>query len=162
MRFLQSSTIIPALFASYAFAGPLEKRLTVTDIDTIVVPADGSSITPGTPFTFQYQVDNWCEAGYTPLSVWLVANEPTGSDVNSTAQISDSLYYFGNWLILNFGLPAMTNPPPPPSTLTLPNALPSEYDGTEVYIAVVQTSLSCPPDGHTEYGLASNNLQYSA
>ncbi|PSR82966.1 hypothetical protein PHLCEN_2v5936 [Hermanssonia centrifuga] len=107
MRFLQSSTIIPALFASYAFAGPLEKRLTVTDIDTIVAPADGSSITPGTPFTFQYQVDNWCEAGYTPLSVWLVANEPTGSDVNSTAQISDSLYYFGNWLIPNFGWSAI-------------------------------------------------------
>lgn len=66
---------------------------------------------------------------------------------------------------------------PPPSTLTMP-VLGTEYDG-EVFLAVVQTERDCPvgdvffhipyihltistqPDGHIEYGLASNGLIYS-
>lgn len=66
-------------------------------------------------------------------------------------------------------------PGPPPSTFTTP-ALDPSLSGTTVYLAVVQTELTCPvsqnrfydyyssthgyyqPDGHTEYGLSSVGL----
>ncbi|THG97389.1 hypothetical protein EW026_g4607 [Hermanssonia centrifuga] len=145
-------TILPIVVASYVFASPLEKRVTVSDIGDIISPTDGSSITPGTPFSFQY-ADGYgagCYAGYTSIDVWLVDHEPTGSDLNSTYQFPDGnfLYHFGSYTIINFiGLPPGVNPSPP-STLTLPDPLDAAYDNQE-------------PLGSNMYGLTSNNLQYS-
>ncbi|PSR82964.1 hypothetical protein PHLCEN_2v5934 [Hermanssonia centrifuga] len=165
MHFLKTLAVLPVLLASHAFASPLEKRVTVTQTGAIIAPVDGSSITPGTPFDFEYG-DGWgdgCYPGFTSINVWLVDHEPTGSDLNSTYQFPDGdyLYYFGNFLIRNFDdLPPMSTPPPP-STLTLPEPLDSSYDDTEVYIAVVEELTSCVPTGYTKWGLESNNLQYS-
>ncbi|THG92522.1 hypothetical protein EW026_g8400 [Hermanssonia centrifuga] len=165
MYFLKTLAILPAILALYALAIPLEKRVTVTHIGTINSPVNGTSITPGTPFDFHY-TDGWgtsgCYPGYTLINVWLVDHEPAGSELNSTYQLPDGdyLYYFGDFLIINDeGLPPMS-PPPPPSTLTLSEPLDPAYDGTEVYIAVVEELASCVPTSYTKYGLTSNNLQY--
>ncbi len=164
MYFLKTLAVLPVLLASHVFASPLEKRVTVTQTGAIIAPVDGSSITPGTPFDFEYG-DGWgdgCYPGFTSINVWLVDHEPTGSDLNSTYHFPDGdyLYYFGNFLIRNFDgmysigsyiagclivnidLPPLSTPPPP-STLTLPEPLDSSYDDTEVYIAVVEELTSC-------------------
>ncbi|PSR82962.1 hypothetical protein PHLCEN_2v5932 [Hermanssonia centrifuga] len=147
MRPSKTLAILPVLLASYAFASPLEKRVYISDVGAIISPADGTSITPGTPFAFEYG-DGWggaCHPGYTPISVGLTAFSPTGSDLNSTFQIPDSdyLYYFGDFLITNDeGLPPMPTPPPP-STFTLPEPLDPIYDGQEIYLSAVEQMFDC-------------------
>ncbi|PSR82960.1 hypothetical protein PHLCEN_2v5930 [Hermanssonia centrifuga] len=105
MRPSQASAILPILLASCAFAA-LEKRQTNDAVGTIISPANGSSITPGTPFSFQYS-DGWggaCHPAYTPISVGITAYRPTWPDLNGSIfklPDSDYLYYFGDYVILN-------------------------------------------------------------
>ncbi|KIK58177.1 hypothetical protein GYMLUDRAFT_171421 [Collybiopsis luxurians FD-317 M1] len=110
-------------------------------------PTSGLVVTQGSSFPFAFQDSNWCEDGYSPIAVWLTNYAPTTSNLNSTGQFPEGQYsyYFGQYLVPNFGLPAMTGSAPP-STLVLPE-LPDLTTGEEVYLAVVETGTNCPPVG---------------
>ena len=133
-------------------------------IDGIAQPSAGTAISSGSPFSFEYNVVNFCQTGYSPLGIYLVAGPepPTGSSLNATGGFPVGSYveFLGSYLVANFGtslllfvgrksglkvlkgLPTMA-PGPPPSTLTIP-ALDPSLDGTTVYLAIVQTELTCP------------------
>lgn len=74
-------------------------------------PTIGSTITAGQPFNFQYGVRNYCESGYSLITVWLLANQPTVDDVTSSGTFADGeyLYEFGAYLQANFGEPVSLN-----------------------------------------------------
>jgi hypothetical protein len=78
--------------------------------------------------------------------VWLTDYVPTTSSLNSTGEFPDGeySYYFGSYLIPNFGLPVLSGSTPPPSNLTFP-VLPSVTTGDVFYLSVVETGTDCPP-----------------
>ncbi|KAI0344034.1 hypothetical protein BDW22DRAFT_1427684 [Trametopsis cervina] len=157
MHFLAAlSAIVPSILL-VSGSPALQKRARL--LSSIVAPSAGSVINPGETFSFQYSLNNWCEGGYTPISLWLLQDAVTSSSLNSSEQFDQYIYHFGDYLYPNFGLPAMTHPPPPPATFTMP-ALDPSYEGQTIYFAAIQTENSCPPDGHLEYGVASTDIQY--
>lgn len=93
--------VFACLLSSFIAAFPLTPRTNI--LNSIVSPPQNSVIKPGDIFAFQYSLDNWCEAGYTPLSLWLLADQPTSASLNSSEEYSEYIYYFGSWLINNFG-----------------------------------------------------------
>ncbi|THH19561.1 hypothetical protein EUX98_g8750 [Antrodiella citrinella] len=175
MRFFSTvAFVLPVLLAGRS-NGAIVRRASVRPGGTIVAPAASTTITPNAPFSVQYENSNTCESGFSPVDFYLLSQDPTTASVNtSTGTFDDPLFHFGNFLIPNFGglyldlpmrlcslsaptgLPAMSNPPPPPATFTVPDSVDAEG---EVFFAVIETFLSCPPDGHTDYGLASDVVE---
>ena len=72
---------------------------------TIVDPSVDVQLAPGQSVTFTYEDINECFADFTPIDIYILADEPQFSELNATGQYSegDYLYYFGNWVIHNFG-----------------------------------------------------------
>ena len=66
-------------------------------------PSAGALITGGVSIPFSYQDGNWCQDGYSPISVWLLNVPPTTANMNSMGQFPDAYYYFGAFVIGNFG-----------------------------------------------------------
>ncbi|KAI0085700.1 hypothetical protein BDY19DRAFT_996598 [Irpex rosettiformis] len=158
MHFFAALTVVLPAIISVIASPTLQERDRV--LTSIVAPADATVIQPGQPFSFQYSLNNWCEAGYTPISLYLTQDPPTLSDVDGSGKLDQSIFHFGDFLYNNFGLPQMS-PFPPPSTFTMPT-LDASLLGTTIYFAAVQTELQCPPDGHTEHGIDSNSIQYGS
>ncbi|KAJ7036850.1 hypothetical protein C8F04DRAFT_1094584 [Mycena alexandri] len=153
MRF--STSLLVPCFAALALAVPNVPRVISSNHGTIVEPTSGVVATTEGSLPFSYKDSNWCEAGYSPISVWLLDYAPTTANLNATGQFTDAAYYFGAFLIGNFGLPPLSGSPSPPTTLTLPDL--SQYGaGSSMYIAVVETATTCPPGNQpAQYGLAS-------
>jgi uncharacterized protein YraI len=101
MRF--SAPLLASLFAAFAAAAPNLPRVISPNHGTITQPTAELVVTSGESFPFNYQDSNWCEGGYTPITVWLLDYAPTTANLNSTGQFSDAAYYFGPYLIGNFG-----------------------------------------------------------
>jgi len=136
------------------------------DIDA---PAQSASIAPGATFDFDFESVNYCESGYEPITVYLFANEPDVSDMNTDGSFPESayLYEFGQWLIPNFGLPPQQDPPPPPSNLTMPDFSQAStnaatYSDATFYLSVVETYLDCPGDVAKEFGITTTSIVYNA
>ncbi|KAH8086596.1 hypothetical protein BXZ70DRAFT_910246 [Cristinia sonorae] len=159
MRLSKTFALLPALLSG-CVSGALVRRTIVEAGGLINSPAAGTTVASGATFTSSYGVRNQCHSGYSPVNFYLLAGKPSTTDVSSSGTFTDPLFHFGNYLVPNFGLPAMSNPPPPPATFTMPDL--EGVGDTEVHFAVVETFLGCPPDGHTEYGLSANALQYDA
>lgn len=107
MRFSGTFTTLLPIVASAlgAASSVLERRAPYVKIlDSIVSPAANSVLEPGDSFAFQYSVDNWCEAGYTPLQVYLLSDAPTPSTLNSSEEFSNYLHFWGAYLVPNFGM----------------------------------------------------------
>ncbi|KAJ6577537.1 hypothetical protein B0H19DRAFT_985144 [Mycena capillaripes] len=154
MRF--SASLLAPLFAAVALAAPNVPRVISTNHGTIAHPTSGTVLTSGATFSFSYQDSNWCEGGYTPITVWLLDSAPTTANLNSTGQFPDATYYFGAYLIANFGLPAMN--PVPPATLTMPDVSGFAV-GSAMYLAVVETANNCPPGNQpAQYGMTSTQM----
>ncbi|KAJ7760643.1 hypothetical protein DFH07DRAFT_771726 [Mycena maculata] len=156
---LFSTSLLAPLFAVLAAASPLNlPRVISPNHGTIVEPTSGTVVASDTAFPFTYQDSNWCEGGYTPITVWLLDYAPTTDNLNATGQFLDATYYFGAYLIGNFGLGPIGPELPPPATLTMPDV--SELPvGSDVYLAVVETANNCPPGNQPlEYGLTSTLL----
>ncbi|KAJ7628514.1 hypothetical protein FB45DRAFT_694631, partial [Roridomyces roridus] len=141
-----------SIFTAVASAAPGNLRLPrviVSQHGTITQPTADSTtlpspLVPGTSFPFAYQDSNWCEGGYTPITVWLLDYAPTTGNLNATGQFTDALYSYGLFLIPNFGLkPLPGSAPPPPATLTIPE-VPESAIGSPMYLAVVETANTCP------------------
>ncbi|GJE97994.1 hypothetical protein PsYK624_142160 [Phanerochaete sordida] len=116
-----------------------------------------------TPFNFGVQSAphdaQQCLSPYTPVDVYLLDTKPTTSNLNSTFQFSDYLYYFGNWTLV---WTISTLPPygsPPPSQLTMPDLGASQLR-QPVYLAVIEDISECFP-GYTDYSIDSRDLVYS-
>lgn len=116
MRFSTSfstSTFLSALAlsaASFTQAASLVKRqIVIPTHGTTVAPADSSTITPKTMFSFNYENANACESGYSPISVYLSTSPPTSADVTNAGELVDGsfVFHFGDYLIPNFGERAM-------------------------------------------------------
>ncbi|KAL1952348.1 hypothetical protein VTO73DRAFT_1497 [Trametes versicolor] len=163
MRF-STSTFLSALAlsaASFTQAASLVKRqIVIPTHGTTVAPADGSTITPGTSFPFNYEHANACESGYSPISVYLSTSPPTSSDVTNAGELADGsfVFHFGDYLIPNFGLPPMETPPP--ATLTAPT-LDGVADGTTLYFSVVELYRDCPGHVPLEFGLETTTVNYA-
>lgn len=162
MLFLSTVLAVPALLFSLSAVSihVPSKRQVVSAHGTTVEPASDSSIAPGTSFPFSYEQANYCEAGYSPISVYLCSSPPTAVDVTTSGELTNGsfLFKFGDYLIPNFGMPRlrvffsvdscvhMSGLPqmntPPPATLTMPDV--DEADGTTLYFAVVETFEYCP------------------
>ncbi|KAK7032756.1 hypothetical protein R3P38DRAFT_3352079 [Favolaschia claudopus] len=149
------SVLLTSLFAAFAAAVPNVPRVISSNHGALTAPLTGTLVAPGETFSFAYQDSNWCEGGYTPITVWLLDYAPTTANLNATGQFTDATYYFGPFLIGNFGLPPIGPNPVPPSTLTMPD-LSSRAAGSELYVAVVETANNCPPGNQPlQYGLTS-------
>ncbi|KAF9071777.1 hypothetical protein BDP27DRAFT_1262003, partial [Rhodocollybia butyracea] len=109
-------------------------------------PSSGLVVAAGASFPFAYQDSNWCEDGYSQITVWLTGYSPTTSSLNSTGEFDEGefTYYFGSYLIPNFGLSVLPGSIPPPSSLVFPT-IPAIVTGDEVYLTVVETGDNCPP-----------------
>ncbi|KAJ7163881.1 hypothetical protein C8R43DRAFT_989059 [Mycena crocata] len=152
MRF--STSLLLPLFTAFAVASPLSPRVITAHHGTISQPTKGFVAASGAAVPFSYGDSNWCQGGYTPITVWLLDSEPTTTNLNATGQFPDATYYFGSYLMGNFGLPPIGNPVPP-ATLTMPDVS-GFVTGSELYLAVVETANNCPP-GNTpaQYGMTS-------
>ncbi|OCH92350.1 hypothetical protein OBBRIDRAFT_833477 [Obba rivulosa] len=167
MRFsttVQAALTLAALaFGTVQAAIPIAKRQMESGhgTGTLTEPADGTTISSGATYDFEYHNGNGCESGYSPITVWILDTAPVFADLNTTGEFSPGNYLFsyGEYLIPNFGLPPMSSPTPPPATLELPElGIPSG----DVFIAVVESLLDCPPDIPIEYGLTYNTISYEA
>lgn len=115
MRFfpiLATFPVILALGGATSASTSTVQRRQVVPIDGIAQPTAGSTISGGSSFTFEYNVVNFCETGYSPLGIYLLPgpNPPTSSSLNSTGGISAGGYlaFLGSYLDANFGtLPAL-------------------------------------------------------
>ena len=78
----------------------------VTVPGTTVAPSDGSEISPESSFTFSYERRNYCESGYSPISVYLSTSQPTNADVTGDGELADGsfVFKFGDYLYPNFGM----------------------------------------------------------
>ncbi|EKM60682.1 uncharacterized protein PHACADRAFT_246750 [Phanerochaete carnosa HHB-10118-sp] len=141
-------TAVLPLFAALApvFSAPLTES---PFMGTIATPASNTPLSANTAFPFGYNVDNWCEEGYNNFKVFLTETAPTIDDVDSTGDIQNALYSFGQFTVANFGLPPSGTPPP--SSLVVPD-IGAEGPG---FLAVVQIFTSCPGDVTQEIGIAS-------
>lgn len=84
--------------------GPNEP-LVVLSPGSITAPANGTHVEAGHTFTLGIAdpVPEWnhCHPGYTPVNLYLVADKPTVSSLNSTQQFSSYLHYYGQYLVNN-------------------------------------------------------------
>ncbi|CAK5268672.1 unnamed protein product [Mycena citricolor] len=142
MRF--TSFISLALVAPLVSASVLPRSVS-SKHGVINAPTAGTVVAAGSSFPFSYQDSNWCQSGYSPISVWLTDSAPTTASINATdGSLLSSKHYYGRFLIANFGLPSIGNPPPPAS-LTLPALPASQLPGSSLYVVVVETGNGCPP-----------------
>ncbi|KAJ7082870.1 hypothetical protein B0H15DRAFT_851797 [Mycena belliarum] len=152
--------LLTPLFAAFAAAANLP-RVTTSNHGTITQPPAQTHVSSGASIPFSYQDSNWCEGGYSPISVWLLASSsaPTTANLNASGKLpeSDATYYLGAFTVPNFGLPANGNTLPPAS-LTVPDV--SGYaSGSDLYLAVVETANTCPPGNQpAQYGMTSVQL----
>ncbi|KAI0731837.1 hypothetical protein C8Q72DRAFT_793673 [Fomitopsis betulina] len=168
MQFTVLALALSAL-VSQAAALPttlMQRQIVAAVHGSISAPAQDAPIAPGEPFAFDFQSVNYCESGYEPVTVYLFENEPDVSQMNADGSFNETLYLykFGQWLIPNFGLPAM-DPPPPPSNLTMPDFLTTNaqtYSNVPFYLTVVETYLDCPGDIAKEFGVTTGSIVYNA
>ncbi|EJF58487.1 hypothetical protein DICSQDRAFT_110246 [Dichomitus squalens LYAD-421 SS1] len=162
MRFLPSPTALAVFALSVgATAASLKPRQIVDTAHGVTVqPSDGSVIVPGTAFPFDYENRNYCESGYSPISVYMSATAPTSANVTNDGTLADGsfVFHFGDFLIANFGLPPMETPPP--STLT-PPTLSGIVDGMTLFFSVVETYRDCPGNIPLEFGLETTTVIYN-
>ncbi|KAJ3992595.1 hypothetical protein F5050DRAFT_1579296 [Lentinula boryana] len=132
--------------ALYACSTPLSSRQVESGHGILSAPTSGIVVAQGSSFPFEFRDSNWCEDGYSPIAVWLTDYAPSASSLNSTGQFAEGgyTYYFGSYLIPNFGLPVLSGSIPPPSSLVFPVSSDLSV-GDEVYLAVVETGNNCPP-----------------
>ncbi|KAJ3859962.1 hypothetical protein EV359DRAFT_85826 [Lentinula novae-zelandiae] len=158
-RLFTAAAILYSAF--HASAAPSTRQVLETSHGILSAPSSGVVVSQGSSFPFDFQDSNWCEDGYSSISVWLTNYAPTYLNVNSTGQFSEGeySYYFGSYLIPNFGLPVLSGSTPPPSSLPLPGSL-NLSAGDEVYLAVVETGTSCPPGLHIppQYELTETSI----
>ncbi|KAI0825261.1 hypothetical protein BC628DRAFT_1374272 [Trametes gibbosa] len=149
-----------ATFAQAASLASIKRQIVVPAHGVTASPADGSTITAETSFPFAYHNVDFCESGYSPISVYLSTSPPTSADVTSGGELADGsfVFKFGDYLIANFGLPVMGTPPP--STLTAPT-LGGVTEGTTLYLSVVETYRDCPGGVSLEFGLETTTVVYS-
>ena len=110
MRLSPSLPIVSTAFAIGAMASPagsnIARRQSVEPLNGIIEPTAGTSTTPGSTFSFQYTVDNFCEDGYSLLTVWIVPgpSAPTSASLNSSEEFSPGTYlaFLGSFLVKNF------------------------------------------------------------
>ncbi|KZT06497.1 uncharacterized protein LAESUDRAFT_736899 [Laetiporus sulphureus 93-53] len=156
---------MPMLHGSAAHL-PEKRQIVVPTAGSIVEPSNYTAIAPGAVFDFVFDSVNYCESGYEPITVWLFEQPPSIDDMASdgTFQNGTYLYYFGKWLINNFGLPPMQTPP---NNLTMPD-FSAAAEGSQIfsnatfYLTVVETYEDCPGDIPYEYGFTSNVVIYNA
>lgn len=104
MHFFAALTaVLPAFVAAVSASPAPITRAEVEVVSSIVTPADGASIQAGETFSFQFTLDNWCESGYTPISLYLLADAPTASSLDASGQYSEFIYHFGDYEYSNFG-----------------------------------------------------------
>ncbi|KAH9947374.1 hypothetical protein B0H21DRAFT_692036 [Amylocystis lapponica] len=163
---LRTSTLLSicsvfAAFAGHAASVPSRRQIISGSHGTINSPLNGSAIVSGSTVEFAFASVNPCESGYEPLTVWLLPTPADNTTFTSAGAFAEGsyLYKFGEYLVPNFGLPAMSSPPPPPSTLVVPT-LDGVADASSIYFAVVETYEDCPPDIPDEYGLTSIPVVY--
>ncbi|KAF5387495.1 hypothetical protein D9757_006510 [Collybiopsis confluens] len=147
------ATLTTLALAACVAAAPsrMASRQVLSGHGTLSAPTSGLVVAQGSSFPFAFQDSNWCEDGYSTITVWLTENAPTASSLNgTTGQLLDGqfIHYFGQYLIPNFGLPALSGTTPPPSTLVLPTLSSDVTTGDEIYLAVVETGTNCPPGLH--------------
>ncbi|KAJ4466388.1 hypothetical protein C8J55DRAFT_240470 [Lentinula edodes] len=139
-RLFTTAAILYSAF--HASAAPSTRQVLETSHGILSAPSSGVVVSQGSSFPFEFQDSNWCEDGYSSISIWLTNYAPTYLNVNSTGQFSEGeySYYFGSYLIPNFGLPVLS--------------------GNEVYLAVVETGTSCPPGLHIppQYELTETSI----
>ncbi|KAJ3485812.1 hypothetical protein NLI96_g4691 [Meripilus lineatus] len=135
-------------------------RTTAINKPLISLPAEGSTIVSGKQFTFTYTVSDACYEAYSPFSVLLLANPPSGLSPSGALMDADVLFSFGNYTAPNFGLPPLQDTSPPPTALTTPVL--TGMEGSQVYLAVIETIMGCPPNGQTTYALTANRVIYGA
>ncbi|KAJ4478990.1 hypothetical protein J3R30DRAFT_2699246 [Lentinula aciculospora] len=142
-KMLTTATILYSALSACTAPNPRQVR---NGHGTLSAPSSGSIVSQGSSFPFEFQDSNWCEDGYSAITVWLTNYAPTTSSLNSTGQFPEGEYswYYGEYLIPNFGLPVLSGSTPPPSSLVLPESL-NLSPGDEAYLAVVETGTNCPP-----------------
>jgi len=96
MRFFSTVAIaLPAILAGCA-RGALVRRQSISDpAGVIAAPAAASTITPGAPFSVNYENSNNCESGYSPVAFYLLSEDPTTASVTRQASKLDCLACIG-------------------------------------------------------------------
>ena len=79
-------------------------RTTAINKPLISQPAEGTTIVSGKQFTFTYTVSDACYEAYSPFSVLLLANPPSGLSPSGALMDADVLFSFGNYIAPNFGM----------------------------------------------------------
>jgi hypothetical protein len=101
MRF--SLALLAPLFAGFAASAVNVPRVITTNHGTLTAPTIGTLVSSQQTFPFSYKASDWCQDGYSPITVWLLDYAPTTANLNATGQFTDAAYYFGAFLIGNFG-----------------------------------------------------------
>ena len=108
---LFSSVLASLVAAATATAAVVERQspgiepVTILSPGSIQAPTDGTVVfARGTvPFKLAVPVPeyNHCHPLYTPVNIYVLADKPTISSLNSTYQFPDYLYYYGEYVVSN-------------------------------------------------------------
>lgn len=104
MRPSQVFYILAAIAGASASPAKRQGLVILESPGSITSPADDSSFVAGDSFPLGIAVPEWshCHPGYTQVSIYLLATQPTTSSLNSTQGFSNYLDYFGEYLVNNF------------------------------------------------------------
>jgi hypothetical protein len=98
-------TILAAVGA--VSAASIQRRTEVDDfINVITQPTSGTVVQPGDSFAFHYLPSSRCELLYTGVRIWLLAQQPSLTDFDSSGGLKDqssSLNYYGEYVTINIG-----------------------------------------------------------
>ena len=107
---LFSSAFVSLIAAAAAKAVVVERQfpdkpVTILSPGSIQAPTDGTKVIAGERFPLKLAVPvpeyNHCHPLYTPVNIYVLADKPTTSSLNSTHQFTDYLYYYGEYVVTN-------------------------------------------------------------
>lgn len=103
MQFSHLFALLATTLVDGAVATTLERRSTIVScgLSNLAQPTSGTLVHPGDVIPFHFVASNWCNAGYTPVSAWLLTSPAEGSDINGSGQFDNALFHFGDYLQRN-------------------------------------------------------------
>lgn len=103
--FTSAFTLLTLVLSTAVSALPTPRTITVSH-GTINSPAPKAKVSFNTNLGLQYTPGNWCQNGYSRVSVWLTKTAPTTANIDSETGVfkdGQSVHYFGNYTIANWG-----------------------------------------------------------
>ncbi|KAK7028498.1 hypothetical protein R3P38DRAFT_2936793 [Favolaschia claudopus] len=167
LTIVSAAILASSYFSSVVGLVPPSAGVPAGSAGSIIEPPAQLPVTSGDVIPFTYVNSNWCNEGYTPITVYLSESEPAPGTLNGTGGFPEGTYttFFGQFLIPNYGLKPLPGSVIVPETLTIPTIAHLDV-GSKIFLSVVETALAgaCPPGSGVpaEYRFTTTDLIVAA